>query len=51
MQRGDPMELSFEGLEMQKQNIPANRAQRVGEKNGVICLDIMFTPRIIVIKI
>ena len=27
------------------------RAQRVDEKNGIICLVIMFTPRIIVIKI
>ena len=41
--KGDPIELNFEGLEMQKWNIPANRARRVDEKNGVICLVIMFT--------
>ena len=33
----------FEGLEMQKCNIPTDRAQSVDEKNGVICLVIMFT--------
>ena len=37
MQRGYPKELNFEGLEMQKWNIPTDRAQRVDEKNGVIC--------------
>ena len=43
-------ELNFEDLEMQKWNEPTNRALRVGEKNGVIYLFIMFTPRIMVIK-
>ena len=43
------MALNFEGLEMQKWNIPTERAQRVDKKNGVICLIIMFTPRIAVI--
>ena len=33
----------FEGLEIQKCNIPMDRAQSVDEKNGVICLVIMFT--------
>ena len=28
-----------------------DRAQRIDEKNGVICLVIMFTPRVMVIKI
>ena len=46
----DPMELNFEGLEMQKWNIPTDRAQRVDGKNGVICLVIMFTPQVMVIK-
>ena len=32
------MELNFEGLEMQKGNVPT-----IDEKNGVICLIIMFT--------
>ena len=36
---------------MQKGNIPADRDQRVDDKNGVICLVIMFTPWVMVIKI
>ena len=32
MQRGCPMELNFEGLGMQKLNIPTDRAQRVDQK-------------------
>ena len=47
---GEPMELNFEGLEMQKWNISTDKAQRVDEKNGVICLVIMFTPGVMVIK-
>ena len=43
------MALNFEGLEMQKCNIPTERAQREDKKNVVICLIIMFTPRIAVI--
>ena len=39
-----------EGLEMQKWNISTDRAQRADEKNGVICLVIMFTPGVMVIK-
>ena len=35
---------------LQKWNIPTNRAQRVDEKNGIICLVIVFTPRVMVIK-
>ena len=41
--------MNFDGLKMQKGNIPMDRAQRVDEKNGVICL-VMFTPGVIVIK-
>ena len=37
------MELNVEDPEMQKSNIPTDTAQRVDEKNGVICLAIMFT--------
>ena len=37
------IELNFEGLEIQKWNIPTDRTQRVDEKNGVICLIIMLT--------
>ena len=44
------MELNFEGFEMQKWNIPTNTAQRLDGKNGVICLVIMFTTRVMVIK-
>ena len=36
------MELHSEGLEMQEQNIPTVRAQRVVEKNGINCL-VMFS--------
>ena len=51
MESGNPMELNFERLEMQKRKIPSDRAQRVYEKNGVICLVIICTPVVIVIKI
>ena len=34
MEMGDPMVLNFEGLGMQKWNIPTDRAQRVDEKMG-----------------
>ena len=51
MQIGDPMELNFEGLEMQKWNIPTNGALRVDEKNGVSCLIIISTPRVNVFDI
>ena len=38
------MELNFEGLEMQRWNVPTDVVQIVDEKNGVICLvNIMFT--------
>ena len=50
MQRGDPKKLNFENFEMQKLNIPTNRAQRGDEKNGVICLVVMFTRRVIAIR-
>ena len=35
MENGDPIKLNFEDLEMQKQNIPPDRVQRVDEKNVV----------------
>ena len=43
------MELNFEDLEIPKLNIPTVRAQRIGEKID-ICLVVMFTPRLMVIK-
>ena len=50
MRNGEPMEFNFEGLEIQKWNIPTDRAQQLDEKNGVICLVIMFTPRVMVFE-
>ena len=44
------MELNFEGLEMQTWNIPMDKVQRVDERSGVSCVFIMFTLRVIVIK-
>ena len=42
--------VNFEDLEMQKWNIPTDRGGRVDEENGAICIIIMSTPRIMVIK-
>ena len=50
MQRGDSIELNFQGLEMHKWNIPTQRAGRVDDKNGVIVLIIISTPGVMVIK-
>ena len=44
------MEFNFEGLEMQKWNISMDRAQRVDEENGIICVVTLFTPGVMVIK-
>ena len=47
------MELNFEGLlnlEMQKLNVKTDRGQLVAEKNGVICLIVMFTLRVMAMK-
>ena len=46
MQRENPMELNFE---MQKVHV-TDRAQLVAEKNGAICLLVMFTLRVMVMK-
>ena len=37
------MELNFEGLEMQKRNVPTNKIPVVDKKNVVNCLVTMFT--------
>ena len=37
------MKLNFEGLEMEKWNVPTDIVQIVDEKNGVICLATMFS--------
>ena len=42
--------MNFEDLWMQKWNIPTDRAQRRDEKKENICLAIMFTSRVMVIK-
>ena len=36
MQRGDPIELNFEDIEMQKWNKPTDRAQIVNEINVLL---------------
>ena len=41
---------NFKGLEMQKLNIPADKRQRVDEKNRIIFLVLMLTPGARVIK-
>ena len=48
---GTPKELNFEGLEMQKWNIPTDRTQRKDEKIGVICLVIMFIMLVIYMRL
>ena len=45
------MELNFEGLGMQKWNKSIDRSQRADEKNGLICLVIIFTTKVMVISI
>ena len=44
------MELDFEGLEMQKWNILTDKAQTVDERDGVIYPVVMFTLRVMVIR-
>ena len=51
IQIGEHTELSFEVLEIQKTNIPTDRAQRLDKINGDIYLFIMFTPRVMVVKV
>ena len=43
-------ETEFESLEMRKWNMPMDRPQRVDENHCVICLVIMPTPGVMVIK-
>ena len=45
------MKLNFEGIKMQKWNIPTDRALRGDEENGFICLVIIFTSGVTVILI
>ena len=50
MQRGNSREQNFEVLQMQKWNIPTDRAQTEDEKSGVICLIILFSPWVMIVK-
>ena len=50
MQRGNSRELNFKGPQMQKWNIPTDRAQRENEKNWVICLIILFSLWVMVVE-
>ena len=50
MQWLGPMQLNFEGLQMQKWNILTDRAQKASEKKGIICPAITFPPKVMVIK-
>ena len=43
--------LIFEGFDMQKHTIPTDGDQKVDEKNGVICVVIMFTAEVVIIKV
>ena len=47
---GDSMLVNFEDLEMQKWNITMDRAQSANLNNGIICLVIVFTPKVMVIN-
>ena len=44
------MELKLEGLEMQKWNMLMGRDRRIDEINAVICLVIIFSPGVKLIK-
>ena len=48
--KGEPQGTEFWRSWKQKWTLPTDRAQSSNEKDGVICLFIMFTPRFIVIK-
>ena len=50
MRRGHLMELSFEGLEIQKLDMPTDRPQRVDTKSEIICLVMMFSSTVMVFK-
>ena len=50
MHREDFIELNFEGIKIEKRNVPTDRAQRLDKKNWAICLSIRFIPTVIFIK-
>ena len=49
-QRGTPTQLNFKGLGIQNRNMPAESIQIVDEKNRVICVVIILSPRVLIIK-
>ena len=49
-QRRCTTQLNFKGLEIQNRNMPADSIQIVDEKNRVICLVIILSPRIMIIR-
>ena len=50
VQKGDPMEFNFENQISNILNMPADRARVADEENGVTCLVIMFTSRVMVVE-
>ena len=50
VQKRDPMEFNFEDQISNILNMPADRARIADEENGVTCLVIMFTSRVMVVE-
>ena len=50
-QRGDHMKMNFDYFEIRKWMLQTVRAEKVDEKNGVICLDSMFLSWVMVLKL
>ena len=50
VQKGDSMEFNFEDQISNILNMPADRARIADEENGVTCLVIMFTSRVMVVE-
>ena len=50
MHREGLIELNFEGIKIEKRNVPTDRAQRIDKKNWAIFLSIRFIPTVIFIK-
>ena len=46
-QRWDPMKMNFDNFQLQKWISQKVRAQKVDEKNGVICLVSIFFPELL----
>ena len=48
---GDPMKMTFDIFQIQKWISQTDRAQKVGEKNGVICLVSFFLSWVMVLEL